>query len=322
MRNLIIDGNNRFISAYIVNPMITSNGVPVGGINGFFRSLQKCVREVKPDRIFIVWDGTNGSVRRRRTNPNYKAGRKPLSLNRSVDLLTEEEKEQNKIWQQIKIIEYSEHLPVIQLCIDDLEADDVIGFLCKELKFEEKVLVSSDKDFYQLLDDKTIIYRPTQKEWVDKNDLVTKLGIYPSNIALARAIEGDKSDDLGGIDGVGLKTVLKRFEAFGEEKKLDLNYIKEFCEQECEKKKPLKVYKKILDGIDLIKENYILMQLEEVNISFVNQQRVRSIMSNFNYHFNKSAFMIQYSRDGLTNFEVFSNLMMNCMLLSQKFKQG
>lgn len=322
MRTLIIDGNNRFISAYVVNPALSINGVPIGGINGFLRSLQKSLREMKPDRVVIAWDGAQGSVRRRRINKNYKKGRKPLSVNRTIDLLNEDEKEQNRIWQQIKLMEYLNFLPVTQICLDNLEADDIIAFLCKIFKDDQKIIVSADKDFFQLLDGTTIISRPTQKELLNAHDIVERYDIHPNNFGLARAIHGDASDKLDGVGGVGLKTIAKRFPAFKNEKKIELTDLLKICEGESEKKKPLKVYEKILKNVGLIKENYSIIQLDYISFSVQNQESIRTIMSKKPLAFNRFGFMKKYKEDGLTDFHNFNFLMTYCGELAYKSKKS
>ena len=81
MRYMIIDSLNQFLRSLVVNPTISPNGQPVGGIVGYMKTLQKLSREIKPDRIIVCWDGKDGSTRRRIDNKNYKEGRKPLRLN-------------------------------------------------------------------------------------------------------------------------------------------------------------------------------------------------------------------------------------------------
>jgi len=99
-RLLIIDSLNLLFRNYIVNPSLSTNGQPIGGIKGYLQSLQKLVREIKPDEIVICWDGEGGSQKRKSKNKNYKEGRKPIRLNRDIRNLTENEEIVNKIWQQ------------------------------------------------------------------------------------------------------------------------------------------------------------------------------------------------------------------------------
>ena len=212
-RILIIDQLNLFFRNYIVNPSLSVNGAPIGGLKGCFQSIQKICRESKPDLIVICWDGAGGSKKRKLLKKDYKAGRKPIRLNRNIRNLSEDQEIENKVWQQIRLIEYYNQTPIIQLMFDSTEADDIIAYIAqmKELQNAEKLIVSSDKDFFQLLRSKTVQYRPIQKELLNERSILEKFNIHPTNFAMARAMEGDKSDNINGIEGLGIKTISKRF---------------------------------------------------------------------------------------------------------------
>ena len=269
----------------IVDPSLSQNGVPIGGFKGFLKTLQKLCREVKPDKVIVAWDCGGGSRKRKRLNKNYKAGRTPVRLNREIRNLTLREEEDNKVWQQIRLSEYLNELPVVQYCIEDVEADDIIAYLVqnKRLRDWQKIIISSDKDFYQLCDDKTIIYRPTQKEVLNKYSVVEQFGIHPNNFALARAIAGDPSDNLKGIQGAGLKTISKRFSFMSEEQDYLIEDIVSHCESV---EKPLLVHKRILENIDVIKKNYRLMQLYSPSLSPTVKSKVNYILENTEMEFN------------------------------------
>ena len=70
-RVMVIDALNMFIRNYIVNPMISTNGNPIGGAVGFLNSLMKWMREASPDQVIIWWDGSGGSQKRRQTVKEY-----------------------------------------------------------------------------------------------------------------------------------------------------------------------------------------------------------------------------------------------------------
>ena len=297
-RVMIIDALNQFLRAYIVNPTLTPNGDPVGGTAGFLKILQKLCREIKPDRIVICWDGQGGSQRRKSVNKNYKSGRKPLRLNRDVKHMTEEQELQNKIWQQVRLVDYLNNFPIIQLMHESIEADDVISFVCQLSDYEgwQKVIVSSDKDFFQLLDDETVAYRPTQGEVLNKNDITEKFGIHPTNFALARAIVGDVSDNLSGVPGVGLPTVAKRLPFLSEDKTYSIGDVSEYCKLAGSN---LKAYKNILDSEDIIKENYSLMQLYSPNMSIQTKNKIRYTTKNTKLTFDKTSTDGMMLEDGI-----------------------
>ena len=284
-RVMIIDCMNIYLRSYIVDPSLSQNGIPIGGFKGFLKTLQKLCREIKPDKVIVAWDCGGGSRKRKRLNKDYKAGRAPVRLNREIRNLTLRQEQDNKIWQQIRLSEYLNELPVIQYCIEDVEADDIISYIVqnKRLADWQKVIISSDKDFYQLCDDKTIIYRPTQKEVLNKFTVVEQYGIHPNNFALARAIAGDPSDNLKGIKGAGLKTISKRFSFMIEENDYLIEDIVKHCEAV---EKPLLVHKRILENINLVKKNYKLMQLYSPSLSPTVKSKINYILENTEMEFN------------------------------------
>ena len=158
-RVLLIDGLNMFIRSYIVNPTLDRHGNPIGGCIGFLKSLQKVCKKFEPKEIIIAWDGHEGSQRKKSLNKNYKEGRGPIRFNRRLIELSPEEQTKNKAYQLIRLMEYLNEMPVIQISIDYVEADDVIAYGARHLlyAFWDKIIVSSDKDFYQLCDDYTSI---------------------------------------------------------------------------------------------------------------------------------------------------------------------
>lgn len=296
-RLLVIDALNAYFRAYIVDPSLSMNGQPIGGYKGFVKILQKLCREIKPDEIVIAWDGVGGSQKRKATNKNYKEGRKPIRLNREVRTLTEDEEMQNKVWQQQRLMEMLNYMPVIQLVSDGIEADDIISYVVQMNHYKgwQKVIVSSDKDFYQLCDDETVLYRPIQKVFLNKPRIIKEHGIHPTNFALARAIAGDKSDNLSGVKGVGLATVSKRFPFFAEEDSVTLTKLIESCEND---NTGLKVFASISENRDLIQENYKIMQLYSPSMSINAKERVKYAVENFQPQFNKTEVIKRMSADG------------------------
>jgi len=298
-RVMIIDALNQFLRAYIVNPTLTPNGNPVGGTAGFLKILQKLCREMQPDKVVICWDGQGGSKKRKLVNKNYKGGRKPLRLNRDIKNLTKEEELQNKIWQQIRLVDYLNNFPITQLMFEGVEADDVISNVVQLPDFHEwqKVIVSSDKDFFQLLDNKTVVYRPTQGEVLNKNNIIEKFGIHPTNFALARAIAGDKSDNLEGVPGVGLPTIAKRLSFLVEEKTYSITEVSKHCKQV---ESNLKAYQNILENEDVIKENYKLMQLYSPSLSVQTKNKIKSVVKNTEMTFDKTRTDGMMLEDGIS----------------------
>jgi len=299
-RVMIIDALNAYFRAYIVNPSLSKNGQPIGGYKGFLGILQKLCREMKPDEIIIAWDGAGGSQKRKEVNPNYKEGRKPIRLNRDVRVLTKDEEMQNKVWQQFRLMEMLNHMPVIQLMAERVEADDVISYITQSPNYKgwQKIIISSDKDFFQLCDEETVLYRPIQKKFVNKPRILEEFKIHPTNFALARAMAGDKSDNLPGVKGVGLGTISKRMPFFAEEKPVTIDDLIEFCEND---NTGLKAFSSICDAEKIIAENYKIMQLYSPSMSLDAKNRVKHALDNFEPRFNKTEVIKRMAEDGFGN---------------------
>ena len=287
---MFIDGLNMFIRSYIVNPQMDKHGNPIGGCIGFLKSLQKVSRKFQPDEVIVVWDGHEGSQRKRALNKEYKEGRGPIRFNRRLIQLDPKEQAKNKAYQLIRLMEYLNELPVIQITIDFVEADDVIAYGARHPYYGgwDKIIVSSDKDFFQLCDNYTSVYRPIQDKVVTKQSILDEFKIHPNNFALARAIAGDKSDNLPGVPGVGLKTIAKRFVFLANEEESDCQKIVKNCAMQAKK---LKLHENILRSADLIKNNYKIMQLYFPNIRPVNRIFVDNAIMGFEPEFSRLNFI-------------------------------
>ena len=168
---LIIDGLNTFIRAFSVNPSLNEDGSHVGGLVGFLKSIRFAVNKFKPTRCIIVFDGKGGSKPRQKVFPGYKGGRKVRSrLNRVVDWTVNAQDESEAMKLQLsRLVEYLENLPLTILSIDNLEADDVMAYASNVSLKESKVtIMSTDKDFYQLVDKRVQVYSPTKKKTYDE----------------------------------------------------------------------------------------------------------------------------------------------------------
>ena len=175
-------------------------------------------------------------------------------------------------------------MPIIQVAIDGIEADDIIGYIVGQNYYDgwEKIIVSSDKDFFQLASDTIKVYRPIQNKFVTVGGLLETDKVHPNNYALARAIVGDKSDNLPGVKGIGMKTVAKSFPFLIKERQVAVDeFIKLSSSQETS------VQKKIYENASLIDKNYDMMQLYNPKISLTNKQSIDYQIENFEFSFVK-----------------------------------
>ena len=296
-RLLIIDALNLFIRNYVVNPTLDNGGVPIGGTIGFLKSFQKLTRNTRPHEIVVCWDGFGGSQRKKAQNKNYKQGRKPLRFNRRMVQLDPKQQDQNRIYQQVRLHEYLNETPVIQLSYDGVEADDVIAYISKHDYYKEwqKIIVSSDKDFFQLCSKDVAVYRPIQDVLETEGTITYRFGIHPNNFALARAIAGDPSDNLKGVDRVGLKSIAKNFSFLSESKAYETDKIYDICEN-VEKQKA--IHRNIIAQKNLVEQNYSLMQLYNPSISLLNKSSIDYNITNFEAECNNLNFKKMLFADG------------------------
>ena len=184
-RVLIVDGLNLYLRAFAVNGALNDNGVPVGGLTGFLRSLAYAIREVNPTRVIIVYDGAGGSQRRRKIHPDYKANRKPGKRITRWDAFKNatEEKDAMKI-QFSRLIEYLDFLPVNVISIDRIEADDTIAYIAHNLMDEDVTIMSSDQDFLQLVNERITVWSPTKKKFYTPRMVMDDYGVPAHNFLM------------------------------------------------------------------------------------------------------------------------------------------
>ena len=294
---LIVDGLNTFIRAYAASPVTNSDGEHVGGISGTLLSIGHAIKNIQPTRVVVIFDGKNGSAKRRQIYPEYKANRKfKIRLNRSEEV----DKEDNQLEQLLKLTEYLSLLPFTVIIADGTEADDTIAYIANDYlkqKDSQVFIMSSDKDFYQLVDERIHIWSPTKKKFYFAEDVHAEFGIHPKNFALYRALLGDKSDNIGGVDGIGSKTVQKRFNLLCEDKLVSVNELLDYAAAQSPK---VKIYKQLIDSKDLIDRNIQLMQLSESNINLTIKMRIIESLEDSIERCNKIAFHRMLIRDKMT----------------------
>ena len=257
---LIIDGLNTFIRVFSVIPTTNDDGIHVGGIVGFLRSIGYTINMFRPTRVIIVFDGKGGSTRRRKIYPEYKQNRKTeYRVNRTYDFASQEDEKQNMIMQLQRIVEYLDTLPVTVLSYDNIEADDTIGYLCRQVLTDSNItIMSTDKDFLQLANGRIKIWSPTKKKMYDESAVLDEYGISSHNLIWYRVIDGDKSDNIKGVKGLGLKTIQKKLPFLSENRIVNIDEI----------------ITKLPESKDIIEFNYKLKQLTDVDISGTTKTKI------------------------------------------------
>ena len=194
-------------------------------------------------------------------------------------------------------------MPIGQIYVPDCEADDVIGYLCRhKLRNDRKVIISSDKDYYQLLDSKTIIYSPTWKKLVTSKEVKEKFKISPSNFCLAKCMTGDPSDNVAGIRGVGFKSLANRFKELGTEEDVTIDRIVSESRARVAAGSKVKIYERIVDGEGTIRNNWKIVYLDVRNISATQVKKINETISTFTPSCNKLNAIRFFIKEGITNF--------------------
>ena len=207
--NLVIDGTQLLMANLAVNDDDYTNDMEyLGGVTGLLRQIGGVINMLNPFEVFVTFD-TSKSKYRSELYPEYKQGR--------IAKLSEELKKKfahrHIHTSYLKMI-----LPMLGvhvLLCDDVEADDIIAnFVNQSGRYN--TIVSTDKDFIQLVNNKTRLYRPIRNPIMISHLNITEVLGFNNELYLkTRILEGDKSDNIPGVEGVGAKTALKIFEQAG-----------------------------------------------------------------------------------------------------------
>ena len=267
-RILILDGLNTFIRVFSAVPALNDDGDHIGGVTGFLRSIAANIRLLKPTRVIICFDGKGGSKRRKKIYPDYKANRAvSTKFNRYQEFASKKDESESMKQQFGRLIEYLNCLPVTMLAVDNIEADDSIAYIANEVFTEDKhkvQIVSTDRDFLQLVNNRISVWSPIKKKMYTPELMREEFGINASNYLLYRTFLGDKSDNIPGVKGVALKSLIKYFPMVTENRNVAFKEILEHAE---DGKDRYKIYKSIIESEDQVNLNHSLMQLKEVDIA-------------------------------------------------------
>jgi 5'-3' exonuclease len=151
-RVLIIDGLNLFLRNFAALSYVNQDGIHIGGLGGFMRSLGSLINTNKPTSVYIVFDGVGSSINRKNLHPEYKSGRNIARMTNHSAFDDIDNEQDSKLNQITRLIHYLKCLPINLISINKVEADDIIAHLSNYMstKFNSKcIIVSSDKDFFE-----------------------------------------------------------------------------------------------------------------------------------------------------------------------------
>lgn len=190
----LIDGSGFIFRAYhALPPLFRKDNTPVSAVFGFCNMLSRLIEKVNNDHILVVFDAARKTFRQD-IYPDYKAHRPPPP----DDLIP-----------QFSIIKKSclaFGVPSIEM--EGFEADDIIATYAQKALKEKKevIIVSSDKDLMQLVNDQISLFDPIKNKTIRTEEVIEKFGVTPHKVIDVQSLAGDASDNIPGVGGIGIKT--------------------------------------------------------------------------------------------------------------------
>jgi DNA polymerase-1 len=211
-----------------------------------------------------------------------------------------DEEDDSKIDQIVRITQYLKTLPVNTISLDRAEADDIIAYMSQVLpqSKEDKVfIVSSDKDYIQLISEQVILYRPTEREYYTEQTVQDKFGMSPSNFILYKLLLGDSSDAVSGIKGLGEKGLKKKFPELYE-RNLTFDDLIDISES---KMKEHIVYARVLHDISNLEDKFKIMDLSKPMLTEDDMSYIDEYIKQNKTEYHPDLFIQMYNEDQLGN---------------------
>ena len=300
-RVLVVDSMNAFIRSFSTINLMNPAGHHIGGLVGYLRTVGYAIKTFRPTRVILVFDGLGSTNNKKNLYPEYKGNRNITRITNWDMFDNKVDESQAMVDQMTRLIQYLQQLPVTLVSIDKIEADDSIGLIAdhfeKDPLCNEVTIMSADKDFYQLISDKTSVYSPTKKKTYKTSDILEEFNVHPNNFLIYKTLLGDASDNLPGIKGMGPKKIVKLF-PLADVEEYNLKDIYSMSEDNIDTNH---MYKSILEAKHQLDINYQLMNLREPNISEENTTEIYRLLNEEITHLNLGGFMVLYESDGLQN---------------------
>jgi len=202
-RLVLIDGySNIFRAFYAIRNLSNARGEPTNAVYGFVQMLRKLLRDENPDLVGVALDVSGPTVRDEKYE-EYKANRAPMP----------EDLRPQIPW--IRQAIEAHNIPILEM--ERYEADDVLGTLAKKAAAAgfEVMLVSSDKDLMQLVDEKISLFHTGRDKVYDPAGVEEDFGVAPHLVTEVLALKGDAVDNVPGVPGIGEKGAVQLVREFG-----------------------------------------------------------------------------------------------------------
>ncbi|NWG92066.1 MAG: DNA polymerase I [Parvularculaceae bacterium] len=209
IRLYLVDGSSYIFRAYHALPPLTrkSDGLPVGAVSGYSNMLYKLLADMtdehEPTHLAVVFDHSGESFRNE-IYPDYKANRPPAP----EDLVPQ--------FPLVREATRAFNVPSIEL--ENYEADDLIASYARAAVEAggECVIISSDKDLMQLVNDKVTLFDTMKNKRIARAEVIEKFGVPPEKVIEVQALAGDSVDNVPGVPGIGIKTAAQLIEEYGD----------------------------------------------------------------------------------------------------------
>jgi 5'-3' exonuclease len=279
---LLVDGTFLLRHSF-QDPRINTDGVHYGGVFQFLLQLKILLQKKDFNYVYVFFDDEDSGILRYQIYNDYKANRDKnysymddntsdymkaynLKLKSMQNALFNKEKKQKPLTDSEKLVKenfgrereilmkYFNELYIRWIFDDKTEGDDLIAYYVKNKKPNDKVvIVSSDEDLTQLINETVCIYNPRLKKFISDKNFKEIKGFIHENVVIKKIFCGDTSDNIGNIDGVSENRL---FELMPElkERPVTINEIKERAQEKINerinsKKKPLKWHENIINGV-------------------------------------------------------------------------
>jgi 5'-3' exonuclease len=282
---LILDGNWNLKRNFMKISEMDSNGKNCGGVYGFLRSTHSVLRKTMPDRVIIMWDGFLSGKLRYDEYPLYKANRKKMwELQKKIisqDFSNINEREEfDFLCQRDYLLDINDGLYLRQLEVDYLEADDLIAGYVLESEREERdehiIIFSRDRDYKQLISERVSIITPDEQFPITVKNFKKKNGYILENELLFKCFEGDRSDNIQGVNGINKNTLIRLFPDIVD-RKYTFNDLCDICEKRINGGDKTKTIKKILESREVLYRNARLMNLKKPFLTPLAERMLREI---------------------------------------------
>ncbi|MDD5749125.1 MAG: 5'-3' exonuclease H3TH domain-containing protein, partial [Actinomycetota bacterium] len=270
---LLIDGHSLAYRAFFALPktLTTSEGQPTNAVYGFTSMLLKAIEEEKPEYVVVAFDGPRAELHRTKVFEAYKAQRPPMPQ----EMVT-----------QIEIINnVLEKMAIPRVYVQGYEADDILGTLAKVARksgYHVEIL-TGDRDSLQLVCDGVSVILTSkgisETEIFDRSNVIEKYGVPPERIPDLKALEGDASDNIPGVPGIGKKTAFELVSKYGSLE----NIYEHIGEIESRKRKALEENREIAflsKKLAIIETDIpVTLDLEEARLGLWNEREVVDFLS-------------------------------------------